>query len=161
MKRLFNFLDSAIQESGNGSGESSAKEDFTATGEHSGFTGLTDKQLDKDDGPKQQGAMNSSKSAKQTTHEKSISNAQAIAHTAGRASLFGYDQKGSKSLSSSSTQGSQVVNQYTSATQQGLQPGYLIPQRTAGYRAFTGPYSTTTTTCKNEKPAPLLSILYL
>lgn len=57
VKRLFHFLDSAIQESGNGSGESSAKEDITATGEHSGFTGLTDKQLDKDDGPKQQGAI--------------------------------------------------------------------------------------------------------
>ena len=139
VKRLFNFLDSAIKDSGSGGGEGSATE------EHSGSTGLTESQVTKNEGPKQQEKTNSRDSAKQRANQQSSNEHQATA-TKVKTNLPVYHQEGAKRLPSLSVQS---INHYTTADQQGQQRAYYAPQRTVAYSAFTGPRTATTQTrCK-------------
>lgn len=148
VKKLFNFLDSAIQDSGSGSGEGSAQEQVAMANEdHSSQTKLTEKQVTKDESLKQQETTNSRDSAKQkkTAPAKSTNEHQAPLNMV-KTSLSGYGQEGLKSLPGSSPQSSQGVQDYGAASQQGAQSAYYAPQRTAGYAAYIQPH--TTSTCK-------------
>ena len=139
VKRLFNFLDSAIKDSGSGSGEGSATE------EHSGSTGLTENQVTKNEGPEQQEKTKSPDSAKQITNQHSSNEHQATA-TKAQTRLPIYHQGGAKRLPGLS---GQSINHYTTADQQGQQMAYYAPQRTVAYSAYTGPRTAKTqTTCK-------------
>ena len=133
VKRLFNFLDSAIKDSGSGSREGSTQAE--ATEEHSGSTGLTEKQVTKNEGPEQQEPINSRDSAKQRSNPQS-SNENQVTATKVKTSLPVYHR-----FPGSSVQSTQVAA--------GQQRAYYAPHRTVAYSTYTRPRTVTTqTTCK-------------
>ena len=147
VKRLFNFLDSAIQESGSGSGEGSAQEKITmTTGDHSGLTGLTEKHVNGDENQNQEEISNSPNATQQKAKvAENLTNEHLAAANMAKTSFTGYDQRVSTGLPGLNPQNTQAVNQYPTASQQGLQRAYYSPQRLAGFGAYGRQQ---TSTCK-------------
>ena len=136
VKKLFNFLDSAIQESGSGSGESSSQEKVAMdTEKHSNSIG---KQFSGTASSKQQDATSSSDNTQERSEEtKGALIKEDQTSNTNKAGLTGYSRQGSNALSpGSNSQNTQEVIQYATANQQGGQRGIVTtPQRTAGYVA--------------------------
>lgn len=143
VKKLFNFLDSAIQESGSGSGESSGQEQVTMdTEQHSSSTG---KQYSVAASSKQQETTSSSDTPQQKSEETKgalVKEDQTSSNT-DKAGLTGQSQQGSTDLPAGlNPQNTQAVRQYATANQQGGQRGVVTaPQRTTGYVANASPQS--------------------
>ena len=137
VKKLFSFLDSAIQESGSGSGESSGQEPVAVdTEKHSSSTR---KQFSGAASGKQQETLSSSDNTLQKSEETkgALKKENQTSSKTNNAGLTGNNQQGSTTLSPGlNPQNTQAVIQYGTANQQGGQRGIVTaPQRTAGYVA--------------------------
>lgn len=123
MKRLFNFLDSAIQESGSGSGEGSADDHVTmATEQHVSTTGSKGKQ------PAVVGNPVSPKKQKTTSFGDSPQKKkEAQGHGVNEGQL---PINGRKKVSYDAS--SNLQSHYAATNQQGLQK-FTVPQQTAAY----------------------------
>ena len=134
VKKLFNFLDSVIQESG--SGESSGQEPVTMdTEKHSSSNG---KQFSGTARSKQQDATSSSDNTQQKSEKtKGALIKEDQTSNTNKAGLTGYSQQVSNAFSPGlNSQNTQAVIQYVTANQQGGQRGIVTtPKRTAGYVA--------------------------
>ena len=150
VKKLFSFLDSAIQESGSGSGESSGQEQVTMDNEqHSSSNG---KQLSGAAITKQQETTGSSDNAQQKSEETkaALINEDQTSSNTDKGSLTGIRPHGLTGLPAAlNPLYTQAVSHYVTANQQGGQRSILTaPQRTAGYVANASPQSSA---CKWEK----------
>ena len=143
VKKLFNFLDSAIQESGSGSGESSGEvQDTKDSEQHSSSTG---KQFSVAASSKQQQTISSSDNTQQKSKETKgvlIKEGQRSSNM-NKARLTGSSQQGSTGLPVAlNPQNTLAVSQYVTANQQGAQSRVVTaPQKTAGYVASAIPQS--------------------
>lgn len=128
VKRLFNFLDSAIQESGSGSGEGSADDHVTmATEQHVSTTGSRGKQ------PAVVGNPVSPKKQKTTSFGDSPQKKkEAQGHGVNEGQL---PINGRKKVSYDAS--SNLQSHYAATNQQGLQK-FTVPQQTAGYMSNGG-----------------------
>ena len=140
VKRLFNFLDSAIQDSGSGSGEGSAQDSVAmTTKESSGLAERPQKQFTTDGKHKQQEINKPLNAAENLTKE------QQKAVEKPKTSFTGHTQPVSTGFSGSGAKNIQLANRYAAQSPQVTPKSYFAAQRTAGYATFKAPQ---TSACK-------------
>ena len=145
VKKLFNFLDSAIQVSGSGSGsgESSGQEPVAMDSDK--HSSSTRNQFSGAASSKQQETTSSSDNAQQKPEEKNgaLIKEDKTSSNTNKSGLTGNSQQGSTALSPGLIpQNTQAVSHYVTANQQGGQRGVVTaPQRTTGYVANARPQS--------------------
>ena len=146
VKRLFNFLDSAIQESGSGSGDSSGQEQHTGsnglTGKHSvGVAGFKQKVTTSLRGPTLQ-----SSEAQRDAVDPAVDDVHQVSSHKDRARLSGSSRQVSTRglYAGSNPQSTQAINKYTNPDQQGVKRvAVAVVQRTADYLPKANPQSLT------------------
>ena len=137
VKRLFNFLDSAIQDGGSGSGEGSAQDSVVMTTKES--SGLAERQFSTDGRHKQLEINKPLHAAENLTKE------QQKAVDKPKTSFASHTQPVSTGFSGSGAENIQLANRYAAQSPQVTQKSYFTAQRTAGYATFKAPQ---TSTCK-------------
>lgn len=140
VKRLFNFLDSAIQDSGSGSGEGSAQDSVAmTTKKSSGLAERPEKQFTTDGRHKQLEINKPLNAAENLTKE------QQKAVDKPKTSFAGHTQPVSTGFSGSGVENIQLANRYAAQSPQVTPKSYFAAQRTAGYATFKAPQ---TSACK-------------
>ena len=136
VKRLFNFLDSAIQESGSGSGEGSGDEHVTvATKQHSSLTGLTGKasvRVATPVSPTKQKTVASVSLQQKTEAQGTLVNGGQVSSNQHKTGWSSYGGQAATSL------GNKFQTKYATPNQQRGQVN-TVPQRTPGYMTNAAP----------------------
>lgn len=153
MKRLFNFLDSTIQESGSGSADGSGREKVTMTTEkHAGSNGLTGKQSVGVGGFKQQVITSlrdptlKSSEVQGDAVDLVVDDVHEVSSHKDRVRLTGSSRQVSTGglPAGSNPQITQAINHDTNPDQQGAKRvAVAVVQRTAEYLPKTNPQSLT------------------
>ena len=140
VKRLFNFLDSAIQDSGSGSGEGSAQYSVAMTTKESSGLAERPEKLFTTDGRHKQLEIN-----KPLNAAENLTKEQQKAVDKPKTSFAGHSQPVSTGISGSDAENIQLANRYAAQSPQVTQKSHFAAQRTAGYATFKAPQ---TSTCK-------------